>query len=371
MKIAILITNPNHHFELTHEVALLLKQAGHSVKYVSLCEMRRMASPEDKFRSNDLDYIKFGNLPKNLKPSSGKQALGKSDSLIRKTVQYLFWRIKLKPFVRANLKEVDKVLLMNDAAFPGDRICQWLKQHEIPFFLLQEGIRFPLPNESESKYGGNGAEKIFAWGERSAKHFEGLTQPQTQTIVTGSPRFDKFLGELDNLSQQNKGFKVLGVFTNPIDDQGFCTKNEKLDIFEKFIQRSSPYLVENNIKLSIKCHPREDETEYLSIANKYMKRVDLLPKDILKAISQVDAGVVMASTVGLELLGAGKGLAQLEIPKWGYVFDYTDYEYLVKIPVEGEMEFEELFSINLNSPYFKEHVLPNGSAKRIFKEVIE
>ncbi|WP_323758227.1 hypothetical protein [Roseivirga sp.] len=370
MKLAILITNPNHHLELTIEAAKLIKEKGHHVRYVSLCELRRMTSPEDSFKSHRLDYIKFQNLSKNLKPSSGKRTLGKSDSFIRSVVRRVFWLVRLKPFIKKSLSGFDKVLMMNDSAFPGDKICEWLKHKSIPFYLLQEGIRFPLPNEAEIKYGANGAEKVMVWGERSAKHFRPIVSTATKVVVTGSPKFNKFLEEIQSNPVNNVTQRVLGVFTNPIDDQGFCSPKAKLDLFERFVQRAASQIKSMNIQLGIKCHPREDIQEYLTIAKKYIPAIEL-SKSIVEAILMVDAGVIMASTVGLELMGAKRGLAQLEIPNHGYVFDYHESSEVLQVPLEGDFDLSVLFGEPIEIPYFYEHIAIGNAAKKITSVLTE
>tara|TARA_R110001592_G_scaffold214649_2_gene467612 strand:+ start:783 stop:1895 length:1113 start_codon:yes stop_codon:yes gene_type:complete len=370
MKIAILITNPNHHLELTIGAAKLMKEKGHQVIYISLCELRRMASPEDIFKSEGIDYIKFGSLPKNLKPSSGKKTLGNSDSFIRSVARTAFWLLKVKPFIKESLLGFDRVLLMNDAAFPGDKICKWLKNKSIPFYLLQEGIRFPLPNETEVKYGANGAKKVMVWGERSAKHFRPIVSHGTEVVVTGSPRFNKFLEDIQSNPVKGANQKVLGVFTNPIDDQGFCSHEAKLELFERFVQRAAPQLKSMNAQLGIKCHPREDLQEYLTIANKYLPAVEL-PKSILEAILAVDAGVIMASTVGLELLGAKRRIAQLETPNHGYVFDYEQSSDVLKIPVGGDFDLSVLFVSSTEISYFYEHIAAGNAAQKITSVLTE
>lgn len=370
MRIGILITNPNHHLELTIGVAKLLQSNGHVVVYVSLCELRRMASPEEAFKMAGIEYIKFGNLPKNLKPSSGKQSLGKSDSTIRSIVRTVFWQLKLRPFIKRTLLGFDKVLLMNDAAFPGNKICNWLKTASIPFYLLQEGIRFPLPNEAQVKYGANGARKVMVWGERSAKHFGPIVHRETEVVITGSPRFNKFLEDIQSYPLKDVSQKVLGVFTNPIDDQGFCDKKTKLELFESFVARAAPQLKSLGVQLGIKCHPREDAQEYLILANKYISAFEL-PKSIVEAILKVDAGVIMASTVGLELLGVKRKIAQLEIPNYGYVFDYHESADVLKIPVEGDFDLSVLFGAQAEISYFYEHIAIGNAAQRITSVLTE
>ena len=370
MKLAILITNPNHHVELTIGAAKLMKEEGHQVTYVSLCELRRMASPVALFKNEGLDYVKFGKLPQNLKPSSGKQTLGKSDSLLRHLVRRVFWLVKLKPFIKKNLAGFDKVLLMNDAAFPGDQICSWLKHKSIPFYLLQEGIRFPLPNETDLKYGANGAKKVMVWGERSAQHFRTIVATGTDVVVTGSPKFDKFLTDIASSPVKDAKKKVLGVFTNPIDDQGFCSPEVKLELFERFVQRAAPQLQDMDVQLCIKCHPRENIEEYLTIANKYLHTI-VLPEKIVDAVLAVDAGVIMASTVGLELIGAKRRIAQLEIPNFGYVFDYQECQDSVCIPLEGEFDLSILFGRSTEFTYFYKHIAAGNSDQKVASVLTE
>jgi len=367
VKLAILITNPNHHLELTLGLAKRWKEKGDEVKYVSLCEMRRMPSPVETFEGEGLDFVRFAELPGNLKPSSGKKSLGKSNSRLRALVQKAFWLIKLKPFIKASLKDVDKVLLLNDAAFPGDRICRWLKGKKIPFYLMQEGIRFPLPAETEVKYGGGGAEKVLSWGKRSAAHFGKVVENTTEVAVAGSPRFDSFLQQVNSAPDPRGTEKILGVFTNPIDDQGFCSKEKKLALFESLILRSAGYVNQNGITLGLKCHPREDVSEYLKIAHRHVHKVEELPRNIMEAILKVNAGIIMASTVGLELLGAKRPIAQMEIPGFGYVFDYTDDGSVVKIPVEGDFDLTGLFEDKVDLTYFEEHVESGDSVKRMYQ----
>lgn len=369
MKLAILITNPNHHLELSLGLAKLWKQRGGEVKYVSLCEMRRMPSPESVFKSESLNFVRFSELPGNLKPSSGKKSLGKSDSRLRTLVQRAFWLIRLKPFIKEAFKGVDKVLLMNDAAFPGNYICKWLRHNNIPFYLMQEGIRFPLPAETEVKYGGGGAEKVFSWGKRSAEHFRNVVDRNTEVVVTGSPRFNNFLRQISSAPDPRGSERTLGVFTNPIDDQGFCSKEEKLALFESFLTRCADYINRNEIVLGLKCHPREDLSGYNEIAQKYVAKVEELPGSISEAILKVHAGVIMASTVGLELLGAQRPIAQMEIPGFGYVFDYTDDESVVKVPVKGDINLESLFEDAVDLSYFEEHVERGESIERMYQYI--
>lgn len=353
---------------MTLSVALKLREMGYDPFYISLCEMRRMRTPTDKLNEHGLEFFSQAAISEELKPSTGAKTLGSNQSPLRNLLRSIFWALKIKPFVARAIKSADRILLMNDTAYPGDKIASLLNQKEIPFYLLQEGIRFPLPGEGKSSYGSNGATKLFTWGDRSAKYFASVIQTKTQVEITGSPRFDSFIKEISGLSKDPDS-KTLGVFTNPIDDQGFCTKAEKLSLFERFVDKAAPYLKEHGISLGVKCHPREDLSEYLNLANKHID-VRALDKDIKKAISQVDAGIIMASTVGLELLGAGKPIGQLEIPEYGWVFDYTDSASTLKIPVEGKFDMSVLFEIDVDKDYFNSQISLGQSVELIASHLV-
>ena len=92
-------------------------------------------------------------------------------------------------------------------------------------------------------------------GERSARYFESVKSVGSEVVITGSPRFEGFLkrAEVVNVKTENS---ILGVFTNPIDDCSFCTKDEKLALFECFIERGR-HNNQSGLILGIKTHFHE------------------------------------------------------------------------------------------------------------------
>ena len=68
----------------------------------------------------------------------------------------------MNSFVSTHLKDADKVWLLNDTAFPEKKIVAFLKIKRIPL-PMQEGIRFPLPCETEINYEAAGAQKSWFW----------------------------------------------------------------------------------------------------------------------------------------------------------------------------------------------------------------
>lgn len=372
MNIAILITNPNHHLELTLPVATRLVDQGVSVKYISLCELRRMKTPGDLFDSHKIPYTQMKALAGDMKPSTGSQSLGDSNSLKRRLLRRAFWLLKLRKFVVQSLKGVDQVILLNDAAFPGDMICELLTSRKIPFYLMQEGIRFPLPVETESQYGGNGAAKVLSWGEHSAEHFNSVKKVHTQVVSVGSPRIDKqydFFLNSHKADQQS----VLGLFTNPVDDMGYTSFDEKIELVKTFVEKFSSIINSEGIHVLIKSHPREDPSKYLEVVEPHIEQCSISTDGINDAINKVDVGVIMASTVGLELMMAAKPVIQLKLPRYGYVFDYTSAGSAIPVDELDERRFKACFAPDneRNSAYLSSHFANLGqSAEAIVKELM-
>lgn len=372
MNIGILITNPNHHLELTLPVATRLVKEGVDVKYISLCELRRMHTPVDVLEKASLPYVQMKALAGDLKPSTGSKSLGDNNSLKRKVLRKAFWLLKLRKFISGAVKGLDKVLLMNDAAFPGDMICDLLHKKNIPFYLMQEGIRFPLPNEVASQYGGNGAVKVLAWGEHSAAHFISVKQARTEVVAVGSPRIDRQYAYFQN-NQKDGQRPVLGIFTNPIDDMGYTSFDEKLGLVRDFAEQYSSFISAQKIEVFIKTHPREDPQAYLAVVRPFLPDCMVVEGSINDAIRRVDVGVIMASTVGLELMIAGKQVIQLKLPRYGYVFDYVSNGPAKPVDELSEAEFNTCFDPATGSwnDYLSIHFANLGkSEEAIVKELI-
>jgi hypothetical protein len=224
--------------------------------------------------------------------------------------------------------------LPNDAAFPYDLIVKMLNGAEIPFVLMQEGIRFPLPGSEEGDaYGLGGAVAIAAWGEGSAAYFRSRGAAAERVVPTGNPRFDDlprmdFTGEAEDLRKKlDLRDNTLLLMSNPIDDQGFCTTQEKYELVGRFIDDIRPLFDEPDFRLVIKLHPRESVVDFRSLVNGRLSKgqIQVLgggPLNPLFVLSR--AAIVLASTVGLEALMMDVPLGVLEIPGTGFVYDYVE-----------------------------------------------
>lgn len=363
MKVVFLITNPNHHVEVTLPIALALKEKGRGISYISLCELRRMKTPEGLFNEHNIPYHRLNSFGSNAKPSDGQKTLGKSNAKKRLVTQKAFWWLKLRRFIKQHLQEVDKLVFLNDAAFPGNFISALAERKGIERVLLQEGIRFPLPNENESSYGASGVEKILSWGDASKHHFEKVSKAKTKVFAAGSARIDHQLKWFENHPKSDSQ-KRLGLFTNPIDDMGYCTTDTKVKMIQEFVEQYALSLNAHNVHVTLKTHPREDPDIYTNRISAKLNHFSVQRGDIKSAIAYVDVGVIMASTVGLELVLAGKHLIQLKIPSFGYPFDYVDQGVAI---AEDALDTDKLLntfegSDNHYSNYVQHHFANLGAS---------
>ncbi len=312
----------------------LARRSGYRCRAVSLCELRGLASPVEKFRFENVTFVQI--IPLHFRPSSstGRQTGKAGSQVLRRWIRRAGWRVLLDRPLRAWLAAPPElVVLPNDAAFPYDRIVQQLHARGIPFVLVQEGIRFPLPaGNGQEVYGRGGAAAIAAWGEGSAAYFRQQGVPEERIHLTGNPRFDTVLtadwrSQAEQLKQEyHLGRRLLLFLSNPIDDQGFCTTQEKLALARRFVTELASLFDDPEFHLVIKLHGRESVEDFQAVLGSlpFSARITVLSRAPLYPLFRLArAAVVMASTVGLEALLFGLPLGILEIPGTGFVYDYV------------------------------------------------
>lgn len=347
MKLGFLFTNPKHHAEMMLPVAAELRRRGHQPVLVSLAELRGFTTPASGPGGEAL----VAAIPWQLRKSPqvgaefGADGAGAKGGL-RKAAQRAVVAA-LVPRLAWLLRGVDAVLVPNDAAYPYRDLVDALQLARKPVALLQEGIRFPLPSERGAAggavYGGSGARAVCAWGEGSAEHFRAVAKAGTRVVVTGNPRFDgidveRWRGEGQRLMRElHFGDGPFLYMSNPVDDQGFCSTAEKLQLFERFVERAAPELVRRAAPLVVKLHPREDAEAFRRAAKKLPISVHVADGAPLFAWLAVARGaVVLASTVGLEALRFGVPLGVLPLPNGhGHVFEYASRGAAVGLQLEA------------------------------------
>ena len=116
------------------------------------------------------------------------------------------------------------------------------------------------------------------------------------------------------------------LITNPIDDQGFCTAEEKGALVRRFVDEIAVLIQKQEIRLIVKLHAGERQSDYEQalrgsiVSEQVAIRID---EPLYPLLGTADAAVIMASTVGLEALLFGLPLGVLELPGAGFVFDYV------------------------------------------------
>jgi hypothetical protein len=321
MKLGFLFTNPKHHAEMMRPVAAELRRRGHQPQLVSLAELRGFTTPREGAAADEADAL-VAAIPWQLRKSPqhgadfGADGTGAKGTLRRAAQRAVV--AALLPRLAWLLRGCRAVLVPNDAAYPYRDLVDALRLARKPVALLQEGIRFPLPSERAAPdgeatvYGGSGLDAVCAWGEGSAEHFRAVARGATHVHVTGNPRFDA----VDVAAFRAQGHALMrelrfgdGPFlylSNPVDDQRFCTTAEKLQLFERFVERAAPELVRRAAPLVVKLHPREDADAFRRAAAKAPISVHVADRAPLFAWLAVARGAaVLASTVGLEALRFG------------------------------------------------------------------
>lgn len=389
-QIDFLISNNSHHAAMFLPVVeALAARPSYRCRIISLCEFRGLRSPVERFQIDGVTFEKV--LPFKLRPSPsvGRQ-MGNADSQgARQLARKMSWHLLLGPRVRAGLKAApDLAVLPNDAAFPYNHICDLLRVRQIPFLLVQEGIRFPLPGiANEEPYGSGGAAAIAAWGETSAEYFRHVGVRDERIHLTGNPRFDVILGtdwysEAERIKAQWKiGTNALLFLSNPIDDQGFCTTQEKLELIRRFIVGLMPLFNDPAFHLILKLHGRESvkDVQALVAGLRLADRVTVLgvgPPYPLFVLSR--AAVVMTSTAGLEALLFGLPLGVLEIPRVGFVFDYVSsgvamgltWDAPLADQVKALLEFRQRRQQVVEAYVVRNLATRNGATDRIVKLIM-
>jgi hypothetical protein len=330
--VTFVFTNPKHHVDAMVPVAKRLAATGVPTRFVSLAELRGLRTPD---LSRDVPMARVDRvLPSWVrKDSSAGASIGQkggAGALARRVVQAITWRGLLRPRLSRLLRGSDVVVVPNDAAYPYGALAAMLRTERVPFVLLQEGIRFPLPSEQRAgvPYGSAGANAICVWGEASAEHFRQIA-PQEAVHVTGNPRWD----DVDPASWVARGAKLmkrLGLerrpllyLSNTVDDQGFCTTAEKYQLFADFIARAAPIL--DGRAIVVKLHGREDVKAFRRVAaDQRAAAVHVLgDESLFETLAIGQAAVVLASTVGLEALAFGLPLGVLALPGHGHIFEYV------------------------------------------------
>jgi hypothetical protein len=345
IRVDFLISNPGHHAAMMSAIIAQLDARSARCRVLSLCELRGFDTPAGSIAAAGAEVVKLFPAGIRKSASSGRQRRSAFARTLREGARSLAWSLQIAPRLKAAWAEPPHVVVVpNDAAFPYDRLATACARRGLPLVLVQEGIRFPLPAEAgRDTYGLGGAAAIAVWGEASADFFRQRGIEDERIFVTGNPRFDEarprerttdaqpvvdsrhFESRSDSRDHLVEGPHLL-LATNPIDDQGFCTTREKMELFDRFLTAVEPLIANDGVTLLVRRHGRESGKDYEALLSRrpWGDRVIRANDGTLNQFLEVSSAVViLASTVGLEALAAGRPLGVLEIPGWGHVFDYV------------------------------------------------
>ncbi len=336
------ISNPNHHWQMVKPIMIQLKLQNIRVVLISLCEFRRMQTPAEQLNDLDIPFVSLASLKfKGTSTSTGKKFIGGNQAFLRNLIRTIIWHLKIKKeLIHVNKQRPDWVVVPNDIAYPFSKICKWFVKKKIPFLLLQEGIRFPLPNEEGGKpYGTNGAKEILTWGDASTKYFVNLGV-KAKVVTAGNPRFDSIFNEKMIFEKKNipvVKYNILYV-SNPVDDQGFCSHEEKIRLFTKFVHSMKEMMDQHDIHLFVRLHPREDLVSFQKAADTIATARVIWAQEysLFEYLQKMDLSIVLASTVGLESMMVHVPVGVIKLPRHGFVFDYVQSGSALGIDVDSD-----------------------------------
>jgi hypothetical protein len=340
--IKIIISNPGHHFNNALRVLYECKERGQKCELISFCAFRGFNTPELPYALGEFKrYIFFNSLTKLKNRKAIKTSVSGSSSPKKSgLIKDIIWKFLLRTFLRRHTNKSDKVILFNDNAYPFDKIVDDLVYRGVDVSMIQEGIRFDVPIATDNTirmYGSSHVDRIFCWGSHSQSYFNLIKSDRTQVLISGVPH----LYDISKIKTKQINSNVIGVFTNPIEQFGYCSEKEKLIIFRKFASQLAPVLKSLSLHLLFRPHPNEDLDAYSKILSEANIDFEINGGGIFEAIERVNWGIVWASTVGVELLLKNKPIAQLPLADGRYVFDYVISGAAVPLDLENFQESME------------------------------
>jgi hypothetical protein len=388
--VAFVFSNPRHHLGMMAPVVEELTRRSIPCSLVSLAELRGFETPTQSGarRVVPMNVRRRTALPAEMGSEGGAWRRG---GLAKRLV----WGLGLGPRLRWMLRRARVVVVPNDAVYPYSELVETLRGTRVPTVLMQEGIRFPLPERyTGPQYGGAVSAAVCAWGEGSKDFFLAGDIPESRIVVTGAPRFDgldlaawRAQGqELRQAIRQDKPKTLaqdtppIAFLSNPIEIQGYGTKEEKLDLFARFLAGAAPVLKASGIPVIVKNHLYEDPGDYARVAARspMAELVTVLPSvPIFAAIAAARAAVVLTSTVGLEALTFGLPLGVLEIPGHGFAFEYVSRGAAVPIRIASaaggvqELLAQDDARTAAGTAFVERHLHDRGRARHNVADVIE
>jgi hypothetical protein len=393
--VAFVFSNPRHHLEMMAPVAEELARRNIACSLISLAELRGFETPK---QSGARRVIPLHVRRRTSSPQGSERGGDEAPWQRRRLAQKLVWRFGLAPRLRWMLGGTRVVVVPNDAVFPYIELVDQSRRIRARTVLMQEGIRFQQPESyTGPRYGSAVSAAVCAWGEGSKDFFLAGRVPESRIVVTGAPRLDnldiaRWRAEGEALARTLAGtlapgaddagapVRPIAFLSNPIEIQGYGSKDQKLELFARLLAGAAPVLRARGIPVIVKNHLHEDPDDYARIAaaSPVADLVRVLPAvPIFAAIAAARAAIVLTSTVGLEALTFGLPLGVLEIPGHDFAFEYVQRGAAVPIRIADVAgSLEQLLAPDdtrtaAGRAFVQRHLHDQGRARYNVADVIE
>lgn len=383
--VVFVFSNPGHHLEMMAPVAEELNRRRVRCALVSLAELRGFRTPRE---SGARRAIPLNVRRRNTGPADRSAEPSAETSVWRGSLaKTLVWNLGLGPRLRWMLRRARVVVVPNDAVFPYFELMDQLHRGRARTVLMQEGIRFQMPpSYTGPRYGSVVSAAVCAWGEGSKDYFVAGHVPERRIVVTGAPRLDS----LDIAAWRERGQELLrklavrgrpiAFMSNPIENQGYGSKEDKLDLFARFLAGAADELKGRGIPILVKNHMNEDPNDYARVAaaSPIPELVTVVgPGPAFSVIAAARAAIVLTSTVGLEALTFGLPLGVLEIPGHDFAFEYVERGAGVPIRAASvaagvrQLLGQDDARVAAGTAFVERHLHDRGRARHNVADVIE
>jgi hypothetical protein len=328
--VSFVFTNPRHHVEMMVPVARELGRRGIRCQLISLAELRGFRTPP--VTGVPVRRVIPFNIRGKPKVGVGSRRAGVASGVTRtRELARRAVSMALVPAIRLMLSGSRAIVIPNDSVFPYTDLIESLRGR-VPYVLMQEGIRFDSPDGD--RYGTNGAAALCVWGEGSAEFFAGRGAPASAIVVTGAPRLDALDPSTwstpgrDLLAALHLDHRPIAFLSNPIENQGFGSLDDKLAMFDNFLREVEPVVRERDLAVIVKNHLHEEPADFARVAaaTPLADRVHV-PQEcsVFAALAVSSAAVVLTSTIGLEAMMFDVPVGAMEIPGFGFAFEYVSH----------------------------------------------
>lgn len=351
MRIGFIITNSNHHLAYTKCIIDILE----SNEEITVLNLSHIRGGEVKKVGNVRNLMPFKYLAKRSRSLSTsivnnnvRPIRGRLIKLLRSVFGSLVASVILLFFVRKKI-----VFVFNDIAFPMNHVTDLLNAFGVRVILVQEGMRWDTPLTNSLQYGSK-ASTIWTWGFYSHQYFS-RKYPDKDVQILGKPTERQMISVSNNQMKKEQRREIyIGLFTNPIEQLGYGDENFRRNLVTRFVSNILDSC--HNVRIFIRPHPGEAIKFYEDLC-RVNKAVEFFEDgEITENIKRIDAGIILASTVGLELGYQGVPFAQIKMNEWGYAFDYVDNGGVYGIDLDEKISLERLLSSTVSPQYLENHI---------------